>query len=149
MQISYSLKASLAIFFAIIYLLSPVNEKVFEILHNISHKLSEASSNHHHHGNHINSHSHHEDQKTSRVTSHEHKVLEFINTVLKISDNDEKEPEISGKKKFDKHLIEDLLVQLFFFESATRTEAAYQLKNYHHTSEILSPPPKTFPKIYF
>lgn len=95
MHILHSIKVYLAIFFALLYVLSPLKNEILEISHKIAHKI-EATSNRHHHKppGHIaaNTHSHphphpHENvEHSAHSVAHEHEFLEFVSTILKVPD---------------------------------------------------------------
>lgn len=148
MQRSPSIKVYLAIFFASLYLLSPLKDEILEISHGLSHKMAETlvrlqqhQHSHTHSISHSHPHSHNKSENTTHSDSHQHEMLEFITTVLEVPDEKQKQAE-STKDKYDKHLVQYSDEVDKFLESTENKKITYLLKNYSLSIGLLNPPPE-------
>lgn len=146
MQIPPSIKEFLAVFFALLYLLSPLNEEILEISHLVSHEISETfSANQHTHAHShsgISSHEHEPPKHKSHAKEHSHDVLEFISTALNISDEEQAPVENTKKETYDKHLIESYSQIQPIKATEKNTYSAYIHRKYSHFPDNLFPPPE-------
>lgn len=146
MQIPPSIKEFLAVFFALLYLLSPLNEEILEFSHLVSHKISETLSAHQH--THAHSHSgisSHEDEPhehKAHAKEHSHDVLEFISTALNISDEEQAPVENTKKETYDKHLIESYSQIQPIKATKENTYSVYIHRKYSHFPDNFFPPPE-------
>ena len=148
MQIIHSLKVYLAVFFAMLYLLSPLNEEILEISHSLAHKIEQTSAKHHHSHSHSHSeshahpHPHKETKHSDHSVAHEHEVLEFINSMLEMPE-DKKDPiEKHKKDTYDKHLVQQASEIYKYAERQPQNKFTYILRSYSNHLDIQPPPPE-------
>ncbi len=146
MQIPPSVKDFLAVFLALLYLLSPLNEEILEISHVLSHKISKTLSAHEH--NPLNSHpgvSFHKPETHKHIVhteKHTHDVLEFISSALSFSDGEQVPFENTKKETYDKHLIESYSPVQHHKRTKQNSCSAYIHSEYSHFTDNLFPPPE-------
>ena len=158
MQLRPSIKDSLALIFALLYLLGPLNEVILEISHSVSHKVSETFSAHDHEQTHTHSHTHAHAHAHANITSaeperhehqvhvekHSHHILEFISSALNSSDEEQLPVEKTEKKSYDKHLLEYYSQFHHFNKPEGNTCFVYLLRDHNSFLKDFSPPPENY-----
>ena len=144
MQIPPSIKDFLAVIFALLYLLSPLNKEILEISHLVSHKISKTFTTHTHAHSHpgIPSHKPETHEYKALAEKHSHHILEFISRALNISDKEQVPVEKTKKETYDKHIIGYYYQIQHFKVTLGNTYSAYIHKNYSIYREKYSPPPE-------
>ena len=158
MQFHPPIKDSLALIFALLYLLGPLNEVILEISHSVSHKISEKFSVHDRDQTHTHAHSHtdahahthanitsaepEKHEQHVHVEKHSHHILEFISSAFNSSDEEQLPVEKTEKKNYDKHLLEYYSQFHHFNDIDRNTCLAYLLRDHNSFLKDFSPPPE-------
>ena len=150
MQLHPSIKDPLALIFALLYLLGPLNKEILEVSHAVSHKVSESFSAHNHDQTHNHAHAHtnitsaepEKHEQHVHVEKHSHHILEFISSAFNSSDEEQLPVEKTEKKSYDKHLLEYYSRFHHFNEPEVNTCFVYLLRHHNSFLKDFSPPPE-------